>query len=235
MLGKDNNLRLLFDTMTCNMHRFKQEMSSLKSSITYEIEVPVDHPAHSQFGKSSTSATALNLAKAKSAPIKQKVAPPSHMTKQRKKMFKPAPAISQQEMHMIYTMGALTDCMPVNMTFEPQQEEVPEFTVTHLDESVAKEYEELEEQSAVSEPEIRMITVDMKNNFEDGIGQVYTGEPQYKPDVHIKMSSDTFDRISNNELSGFRAFVSGKVKMNGCLMTLKKFDKEVILNPKYKI
>ena len=76
----------------------------------------------------------------------------------------------------------------------------------------------------------------MKNKFEDGsIGKVYTGEPQFKPDVHIKMSSDTFDRISNNELSGFRAFVSGQVKMNGCLMTLKRFDKEVILNQKYKI
>ena len=49
------------------------------------------------------------------------------------------------------------------------------------------------------------------------------------------MSSDTFDRISNNELSGFRAFVSGQIKMNGCLLTLKKFDKEVIMNPKYKI
>ena len=76
----------------------------------------------------------------------------------------------------------------------------------------------------------------MKNKFEDGhIGKVYTGEPLFKPDVHIKMSSETFDRISNNELSGFRAFATGQLKMNGCLMTLKKFDKAVILNHKYKI
>lgn len=76
----------------------------------------------------------------------------------------------------------------------------------------------------------------MKNKFEDGtIGKVYTGEPLFTPDVHIKMSSETFDRISSNDLSGFRAYVSGQLKMNGSLMTLKKFDKEVIMNPKYKI
>lgn len=76
----------------------------------------------------------------------------------------------------------------------------------------------------------------MKNEFEGGqIGKVYTGPPLFKPDVHIKMSSETFDRISNSDLSGFRAFVSGQLKMNGCLMTLKKFDKEVIMNPKYKV
>ena len=43
-------------------------------------------------------------------------------------------------MDMIYTMGAFSDCMPVNFNLEPQVEEV-EFTVTHLDDSISGEEE----------------------------------------------------------------------------------------------
>ena len=40
----------------------------------------------------------------------------------------------------------------------------------------------------------------------------------------IKMNSDTFDKISNKELGGFRAVVSGKLTFKGNLNTIKKFD-----------
>lgn len=132
---------------------------------------------------------------------------------------------------MIYTMGAISDCMPVNMTFA-QLESEPEFTIIHFDNSTS----DLKDEKEIEKPEIRILNIDMKNKFEDGIvGKVYTGEPLFKPDVHVKMSSETFDRISNQELSGFHAFVSGQLKMKGNLNTLKRFDKMVILNPKYKI
>lgn len=47
-------------------------------------------------------------------------------------------------MDMIYTMGAFSDCMPVNFNLEQQVEEVPEFTVTHLDDNITGEEEIIE-------------------------------------------------------------------------------------------
>lgn len=47
-------------------------------------------------------------------------------------------------------------------------------------------------------------------------------------DVCIKMSGETFDRLSNKEISGFKAFATGKLGVHGNLGVLKKFDKEIV-------
>ena len=46
------------------------------------------------------------------------------------------------------------------------------------------------------------------------------------------MSEETFNKISSKELSGFKAFVTGRISLKGDLGMLKKFEKEVI--NKYK-
>ena len=46
------------------------------------------------------------------------------------------------------------------------------------------------------------------------------------------MTDETFNKISSKELSGFKAFVTGRISLKGDLGMLTKFEKEVI--NKYK-
>ena len=49
----------------------------------------------------------------------------------------------------------------------------------------------------------------------------------------VKMTDETFNKISSKELSGFKAFVTGRISLKGDLSMLNKFEKEVINKYKY--
>ncbi len=49
-----------------------------------------------------------------------------------------------------------------------------------------------------------------------------------KSNITVKMTDETFNKISKKELSGFKAFVTGRLSLKGDLGMLKKFEKEVI-------
>ena len=44
----------------------------------------------------------------------------------------------------------------------------------------------------------------------------------------IKMGADTWDALSAKELSGFKATVTGRLKVDGSLGSLSKFDKQFV-------
>lgn len=67
----------------------------------------------------------------------------------------------------------------------------------------------------------------MRKNHENG-GQVYLGPADRKSDVTIKMTNETFAKLCDKELNGFKAFVTGKLKIDGSIGTIKKFDKDVV-------
>ena len=54
------------------------------------------------------------------------------------------------------------------------------------------------------------------------------GRPDQKPDITVKMSADTFDKLSSKELGGFKAYVTGQLSFEGKLGALQKFDKQVV-------
>lgn len=73
----------------------------------------------------------------------------------------------------------------------------------------------------------------MKNKFQQRNGQeeygkVHMGRPDQKPDITVKMSAATFDKLSTKELGGFKAYVTGQLSFDGNLGALKKFDKQVV-------
>mmetsp|Transcript_17916 Transcript_17916/g.30474 ORF Transcript_17916/g.30474 Transcript_17916/m.30474 type:complete len:88 (-) Transcript_17916:54-317(-) len=59
-------------------------------------------------------------------------------------------------------------------------------------------------------------------------GRVYLGTPQKSPDVVIKTDATTFDRLTRKEVSGTRAYLSGKLSYDGSLMKLRKYESNVI-------
>lgn len=73
--------------------------------------------------------------------------------------------------------------------------------------------------------EKHMITVDMRQQRG---GQVYLGQADVRPDVLVKMKAETFDALCDKRMSGFRAFATGQLKMDGKLGALKEFDNEVV-------
>ena len=74
--------------------------------------------------------------------------------------------------------------------------------------------------------ETHHVTIDLRK--EQG-GKIYCGLPEgKKPDVTMKMSQDTFDALCDKKLSGFRGFCTGKIKINGQIKHLTKFDKEFV-------
>ena len=66
--------------------------------------------------------------------------------------------------------------------------------------------------------ETHLVTIDMRK----GHGEIHLGdtEDHSKADVRIKMSGQTFDRLSNKEISGFRAFTQGLLGIKGNLGVL---------------
>lgn len=81
--------------------------------------------------------------------------------------------------------------------------------------------------------EKKIITIDMKHKFQQPNGQethgkVLLGRPEQKPDITVKMSADTFDKLSTKEIGGFKAYVTGQLSFDGNLGALKKFDSKVV-------
>ena len=70
-----------------------------------------------------------------------------------------------------------------------------------------------------------MLVLDFKNKYQMGKkhGHVYLenyetlNHNKRKGDAIMKMSMNTFDQLSNKEISGFRATVSGKLRFTGSL------------------
>ena len=77
-----------------------------------------------------------------------------------------------------------------------------------------------------------MIVLDFKTVEGDRHGSCYLGQPKSKPDITVKLSSDTFDKISAGEIGGFRAFVSGKLTFEGNLNVLKKLESKYLAEMK---
>ena len=70
-----------------------------------------------------------------------------------------------------------------------------------------------------------MITIDMRKR--DGSMQVYLGDVDIEPNVNMSMDIETFDALCAKTISGFRAFMTGKIKFTGSLGDVKKWDNEV--------
>ena len=69
-----------------------------------------------------------------------------------------------------------------------------------------------------------LVTIDMRNNHESG-GQVYLGRADRKSDVTVKMNNETFAKLCDKKINGFKAFITGQLKVDGSIGTIKKFDK----------
>ena len=141
-------------------------------------------------------------------------------------MFTPAPYVpTTAELSMIHMLGA-TDCVPVGMdlTKEPKPVKFADFSSPSQGQN----------SNGKKSTEKIYITIDMKNMHVDPVvgniyGRVYLAPPkQGKADCTLKMSADTFEKISRKEISGFKAFMSRKVVMNGDLRTLHNFDNGVL-------
>ena len=68
----------------------------------------------------------------------------------------------------------------------------------------------------------------LEENFQKLPDKVKDKHKYKKPNVAFKMSEETFDKINKGEIGGFAAFLQGKLKTDGNLMTALKFDSNVL-------
>lgn len=58
--------------------------------------------------------------------------------------------------------------------------------------------------------------------------QVILGKGDVKPDVLMKINSDTFNDLCDHKISGFQAFVTKRLEFEGKLFKLKKWQSHVV-------
>ena len=75
------------------------------------------------------------------------------------------------------------------------------------------------------------MTVDMREKAENGL-QITYGKTSVPADATFRMTSETFDALSNREMKGYAAALSGKVKIDGGAASkfraCQKWDKIVV-------
>ena len=93
-----------------------------------------------------------------------------------------------------------------------------------------------------NDQQIIKIIIDMKQIVEGRYGFVWVDQAadqkfrdsfQGKVDLVFKMDENTLDRLSQKEISGWYAFVSGKIQLEGSLSLAKRMEANVI--KKYKV
>mmetsp|Transcript_12918 Transcript_12918/g.21862 ORF Transcript_12918/g.21862 Transcript_12918/m.21862 type:complete len:88 (+) Transcript_12918:938-1201(+) len=59
-------------------------------------------------------------------------------------------------------------------------------------------------------------------------GKVYIGPPKQEPDVRVKLDAHSFDQFARKELKGMNAYLSGRLRFDGSLFKLKRFEANVV-------
>ncbi|CAG8472017.1 12681_t:CDS:2 [Acaulospora colombiana] len=79
------------------------------------------------------------------------------------------------------------------------------------------------------EGKTQIWTIDLKK------GVIQSGKGSAEPDISINLSDDTFVQLASGKLNGQKAFMSGKIKVEGNMMLATKLDSILSSIPRAKL